>query len=249
MHGPAPRASSSSSRRAGRGAAPGPTPLAGCVRLSGPGPAGVRVGLMNTSRHRGGGRQARARRLTRQRRHGAGLRVLTVCIAATLLVFGMLQFWHCGTKDCASHLSNDASHFLRQIAGVRAAPSSAQSTTWSWFQSHRVELPGDIPGSGDAYLESATLQDLRDRAVEAGASKTAVMEARNADNAKLAMYSLIHTAQKERAQAAETAARTAADRQAADFAEDLEPASLHSPRSLVSVVVAPLASTDTMGRQ
>ena len=169
-----------------------------------------------------GRRRQALRRSSRRRYNGGGLRALTACIATTLLVFGAVQFWHCGTEPCGAHLSSDVSWVARTLAGGRAAsPSRPHLPTGSpMLQSQQSDFLVGLPTTRDGY-ESMTLQDLRDRAIEVGSSAAAVTEARNADDAKRAMYNLIVSTQRERTQAAEATARAAADAAASSYTEDL----------------------------
>ncbi len=107
------------------------------------------------------------------------------------------------------------------MGGRTASQSRPHLPTGSpMFQSQQPMFLVAPPTTREGY-ESLTLQDLRDRAVEVGASAAAVAEARNADDAKLAMYNLMLTTRRERQQAAEATARAAADAAASAYTEDL----------------------------
>ena len=174
------------------------------------------------------GRRQALRRSTQLRRRGAGFRALAACAGASLLMLGALQFWHCGTLDCASHLTSDASQFVRIVGGNRVGspglqrprPGGRSLPPQSQQEGELLPALPTTPRAEQAY-ESLTLQELRDRAVDAGASAAAVAAARDADDAKRAMYDLVRTAQQEKQRVAEAAERAAADAKAAAYTEDL----------------------------
>lgn len=170
------------------------------------------------------GRRAVRRRVRRQKGGGA-LRALAGCLIATLLVLAAVRFGHCGFDDsCGSHLSSDFSGLVRSLAGGRRPPpvapsyaaASGSAMTVPLHQGGSVALP-----AGRLAFESLTLQELRDRAVEAGASSDAILEAKNADNAKAAMYRLILKTQEDAVHKSDEAERAAAEVAAAAYVGDL----------------------------
>ena len=138
----------------------------------------------------------------------------TVVLGALLVCVWALRKYHCGSLNCGAHLSRDFQSVARSMGLL--SPVELHEADWRLQTGSKTG-----PGLAPVDLESLSLQELRDRAVAAGATPEALAEARSADDAKAAMYSLIRTAHTAARQKDDATARGAADVAAAGFTGDL----------------------------